>query len=40
MEDAKTACTTCHDPHGVEGAANLINFNLREVTPLNGRTSG
>jgi predicted CXXCH cytochrome family protein len=31
--DQKTACTTCHDSHGVAGAKNLINFNSDYVTP-------
>jgi len=30
--DQKTACTTCHDSHGVAGAKNLINFNGDYVT--------
>ena len=30
--DAKTACTTCHDSHGVAEAKNLINFNSDYVT--------
>lgn len=35
--DEKTSCITCHDPHGVQGATHLINFNLNEVTPFDGR---
>ncbi len=36
--DAKTACSTCHDSHGVPTAKNLMNFNLDYVTPSsNGR---
>lgn len=31
--DQKTACTTCHDSHGVATAKNLINFNSTYVTP-------
>ena len=31
--DDKTACTTCHDSHGVENAVHLINFNTTYVTP-------
>lgn len=31
--DQKTACTTCHDSHGVATAPNLINFNTQYVTP-------
>jgi hypothetical protein len=30
--DQKTACTTCHDSHGVATARNLINFNNDYVT--------
>jgi predicted CXXCH cytochrome family protein len=29
----QTACTTCHDPHGVAGTPHLINFNRTYVTP-------
>jgi predicted CXXCH cytochrome family protein len=33
-----TACTTCHDSHGVANAQHLINFNTTCVTPSsNGR---
>jgi predicted CXXCH cytochrome family protein len=36
--DEKTACTTCHDPHGVANAPHLINFNQLYVKPAsNGR---
>jgi predicted CXXCH cytochrome family protein len=37
--DQKTACTTCHDSHGVANSRNLINFNVDYVTPSasNGR---
>jgi hypothetical protein len=36
--DDKTACTTCHDSHGVADAQHLINFNTTYVTPSsNGR---
>ena len=36
----QTACTTCHDSHGVSGAPHLINFNTTYVTPSsNGRLS-
>lgn len=31
--DLKTACSTCHDSHGVATAKNLINFNTDYVTP-------
>lgn len=34
--DAKAACTTCHDSHGVINAQRLINFNTIYVSPLNG----
>jgi predicted CXXCH cytochrome family protein len=34
----QTACTTCHDSHGVANTAHLINFNTTYVTPSsNGR---
>jgi hypothetical protein len=36
IEGAQTACTTCHDPHGVQNASHLINFNLDYVTPFDG----
>ena len=36
--DQSTACTTCHDSHGVANAQHLINFNTTYVTPSsNGR---
>jgi predicted CXXCH cytochrome family protein len=36
--DEKTACTTCHDSHGVANSARLINFNRDYVSPAsNGR---
>ena len=36
--DKQTACTTCHDSHGVANAPHLINFNTSYVTPSsNGR---
>jgi predicted CXXCH cytochrome family protein len=31
--DQKTACTTCHDSHGVLDAKHLMNFNSDYVTP-------
>ena len=34
--DEKTACTTCHDPHGVPRNEHLINFNTEYVKPFNG----
>jgi len=34
--DDKIACTTCHDSHGVQGKARLINFNTTYVSPNNG----
>jgi hypothetical protein len=34
--DAKTACTTCHDSHGVTKASHLINFNTMQVTKSSG----
>jgi len=30
------ACTTCHDPHGVQSTTHLINFNLDYVSPFEG----
>jgi len=33
VDDTQTACTTCHDPHGVAGNPHLINFNTAYVTP-------
>ncbi len=36
IEGEKTACTTCHDPHGVVGVSHLINFNLDYVNPVMG----
>ena len=36
--DDQTACTTCHDSHGVANTSHLINFNTTYVTPSsNGR---
>jgi predicted CXXCH cytochrome family protein len=36
--DARTACTTCHDPHGVQQNTHLINFNTLYARPAsNGR---
>jgi predicted CXXCH cytochrome family protein len=31
--DLRVSCMTCHDPHGVESAPHLINFNKQYVTP-------
>jgi predicted CXXCH cytochrome family protein len=31
--DQRTACTTCHDSHGVQQNKNLINFNRAYVQP-------
>ncbi len=31
--DEKTACTTCHDSHGVNESTALINFNTAYVSP-------
>lgn len=31
--EERTACTTCHDPHGVVTKPYLINFNTAYVTP-------
>ncbi|MEI7728136.1 MAG: cytochrome c3 family protein [Verrucomicrobiota bacterium] len=33
---ARTACTTCHDSHGVAAANHLINFNTLYVTKSSG----
>ena len=36
--DQKASCATCHDPHGVQQQARLINFNRDAVTASsNGR---
>jgi len=32
--DDKTACTTCHDSHGVATNQRLINFNVNYVSPV------
>jgi len=37
VRDEKTACTTCHDSHGVQNQTHLINFNTVYVSPYNGR---
>jgi predicted CXXCH cytochrome family protein len=34
--EERAACTTCHDPHGVQQNAHLINFNTTYVSPNNG----
>jgi len=34
--EEQTACTTCHDPHGVQQNAHLINFNTTYVGPSGG----
>ena len=34
--EVKTACTTCHDPHGVATQKHLINFNTAIVSPNGG----
>jgi hypothetical protein len=39
VRDEKTACSTCHDAHGVQTQPHLINFNTIYVKPLNGRIS-
>jgi predicted CXXCH cytochrome family protein len=38
--DQKTACTTCHDSHGVLSAKHLINFNSDYVTASSSLPSG
>ncbi len=37
VRDEKTACSTCHDAHGVQNQKHLINFNTIYAKPLNGR---
>ena len=39
VKTRESACTTCHDPHGVANTTHLINFNLDYVGPSheNGR---
>ena len=32
VRDQQTACSTCHDPHGVQTQPHLINFNTLYVT--------
>ncbi len=39
VRDFRTACSTCHDAHGVENQSHLINFNTLYVTALNGQMS-
>lgn len=34
IEDKKSPCTACHDPHGVKSAAHLINFD-RNIVSVN-----
>lgn len=36
VREKQTACTTCHDSHGVVGTKHLINFNTAYVTPSSG----
>lgn len=36
VRQGHTACTTCHDPHGVPNRSHLINFNTDYVQPLSG----
>lgn len=36
ISSVRTACTTCHDPHGVATKPMLINFNTAYVTPSAG----
>jgi predicted CXXCH cytochrome family protein len=38
--DEKSACTTCHDSHGVAGTSRLINFNTAYVTKSTSRGTG
>jgi predicted CXXCH cytochrome family protein len=37
VRDHQTACSTCHDAHGVQTQPHLINFNTLYVTPAAGR---
>jgi predicted CXXCH cytochrome family protein len=37
VRDHQTACSTCHDAHGVQSQPHLINFNTLYVTPATGR---
>jgi predicted CXXCH cytochrome family protein len=37
VRDQRTACSTCHDAHGVQTQTHLINFNTIYVKPLNGQ---
>jgi predicted CXXCH cytochrome family protein len=39
VREQKTACTTCHDSHGVQNQTHLINFNTLYARPLNGQLS-
>jgi predicted CXXCH cytochrome family protein len=36
VDGERTACTTCHDSHGVSSNTHLINFNLDYVSPEDG----
>lgn len=38
--DLKTACTTCHDSHGVSSTPHLVNFNTTYVTKSTSRNAG
>jgi len=38
VQDARNACTSCHDPHGVQQKGRLISFNTLYATKSsNGR---
>jgi hypothetical protein len=39
VRSQQTACSTCHDAHGVQSQPHLINFNTLYVKPFNGLTS-
>ena len=40
VSDVRTACTTCHDPHGVTSTTHLMNFNTAYVTKSTKRNAG
>ncbi len=40
IQGVKAACTTCHDPHGVETWPRLINFRTAGADPITPSSSG